>query len=270
MAIMQYMDEILIEEKKYISSKQAAKMTGYAKDYIGQLCREGRVPARLVGRSWYVLESAIQDHRFGNQEKEVESMHPVSAVSLTHTWESTRYESSYPETIPSLNRLQKTENATAGMDGGDDRGIIELSRLHDSWKAWFDRVGEAVPTVDTSIAVPEAEEVVAVEEKSNVVIEEIEEEVSIPLHVMVEKRPLREILPIERVELKRESVEFMTEDTSAQDTNRRNLLGVLRAAVAFVAVITAVLAAANSGYFDSFFISNSRAGFISGMSILNK
>ncbi|MHB1163603.1 MAG: hypothetical protein ACYCZZ_03760, partial [Minisyncoccota bacterium] len=63
------MDELLIEGKKYISSKQAAKITGYAKDYIGQLCREGRVSARLVGRSWYVLEAAIQDHRFGAVEE---------------------------------------------------------------------------------------------------------------------------------------------------------------------------------------------------------
>ena len=62
------MDELVIGDKKYVSSKQAAKVTGYAKDYIGQLCREGRVPARLVGRSWYVLESAIHDHRFGDQK----------------------------------------------------------------------------------------------------------------------------------------------------------------------------------------------------------
>ena len=62
------MDELVIGDKKYISSKRAAEVTGYAKDYIGQLCREGRVEARLVGRSWYVLDSAIQEHRFGQVE----------------------------------------------------------------------------------------------------------------------------------------------------------------------------------------------------------
>jgi len=37
-------------------------MTGYAKDYIGQLAREGKVPATRVGRAWYVDESAIRSH----------------------------------------------------------------------------------------------------------------------------------------------------------------------------------------------------------------
>lgn len=37
------MDELIIGEKTYLSSKRAAKITGYAKDYVGQLCREGRV-----------------------------------------------------------------------------------------------------------------------------------------------------------------------------------------------------------------------------------
>ena len=107
------MEEIFIEEKKYISSKRAAKITGYAKDYIGQLCREGRVPARLVGRNWYVLETAIQDHRFGDSEviELKENAKIASSVPvLPPTWETPRYESS-PE----------SEGA------------------QDSWRAWFDR-----------------------------------------------------------------------------------------------------------------------------------
>jgi hypothetical protein len=62
------MDEITLDDKTYVSSKRAAKITGYAKDYVGQLCREGRVEARLVGRNWYVLESSIREHRFGAPE----------------------------------------------------------------------------------------------------------------------------------------------------------------------------------------------------------
>ncbi len=62
------MDELTLDGKKYLSSKGAAKITGYAKDYVGQLCREGRVTARLVGRSWYVLEDSIRAHRFGGEK----------------------------------------------------------------------------------------------------------------------------------------------------------------------------------------------------------
>ncbi len=57
----------MFDGKRFISTKKASEMTGYAKDYVGQLAREGRVQARLVGRSWYVEEEAVKNHRFGNQ-----------------------------------------------------------------------------------------------------------------------------------------------------------------------------------------------------------
>ena len=62
------MDSLEFDGQVYVSTKRAAEITGYAKDYVGQLCREGRVTARLVGRSWYVSESSIKEHRFGIQE----------------------------------------------------------------------------------------------------------------------------------------------------------------------------------------------------------
>lgn len=102
------MDELTIDDKKYISSKRAAKLTGYAKDYIGQLCREGRVPARLVGRTWYVLESAVEDHRFGQKKSEPEvpkgKVSPEN-TSVTSTWESPHYEATPTEVLPSINRM---------------------------------------------------------------------------------------------------------------------------------------------------------------------
>lgn len=56
-------DELKLEGKKYISSKRAARISGYTKDYIGQLCRAGALPARMVGRSWYIEEQALKAHR---------------------------------------------------------------------------------------------------------------------------------------------------------------------------------------------------------------
>lgn len=51
-------DELFLEGKNYISSKQAALATGYAQDYIGQLARGGLINAQRVGGLWYVsLES---------------------------------------------------------------------------------------------------------------------------------------------------------------------------------------------------------------------
>jgi len=57
------MDELTIEGELYISSKRAARISGYTKDYIGQLCRAGSLPSKMVGRSWYVKEHALKEHR---------------------------------------------------------------------------------------------------------------------------------------------------------------------------------------------------------------
>ena len=64
------MDELEIQGQKYISSKRAAKLTGYAPDYVGQLARGGKVDATRVGRSWYVSESSILKHVGGENSEE--------------------------------------------------------------------------------------------------------------------------------------------------------------------------------------------------------
>lgn len=268
---MLYMDEILIGEKKYVSSKQAAKMTGYAKDYIGQLCREGRVPARLVGRSWYVLESAIQDHRFGNQEAEVHSVQPPSDISLTQTWESTRYESSNAETLPSLNRLQKAETAPVA-EREEGHAAVQLSQLHDSWREWFAHVGEASVPAEESAQASIAP--AAIEEKEEKDIEETVEEVIVPLHIVTEKRSLREILPIERIKTIDEKKERVAVPVVSEERElvreRISVSYLIHAFVVLIAVISGSLAVAGSGYFDSFFISNSQASVLAGISTINK
>jgi hypothetical protein len=62
-------DELEIQGKKYISSKRAAELTGYAKDYVGQLARAGKVPGTRVGRAWYVEETAFLSHFSPEREK---------------------------------------------------------------------------------------------------------------------------------------------------------------------------------------------------------
>lgn len=55
-------DELILKQRRYISAKRAAKICDYANDYVGQLCREGRVEAVRVGRNWYVEEASILEH----------------------------------------------------------------------------------------------------------------------------------------------------------------------------------------------------------------
>ena len=252
MAILLAMDEILIEEKKYVSSKQAAKVTGYAKDYIGQLCREGRVPARLIGRSWYVLESAIHDHRFGKEEIEPESMirsasRPLkNAISLN--WESPRYEAFLAEKLPSVNRLRNVDSSSA--ENVENVQNEASQHLQDSWKAWFDRVVDSEVVVDTpGEIVQEVEEV-----KEG-------EEVHIPIHTVYELPP-ETLLPRRRPET---SLQYGMQKEQKQGVKSGGIAGFAKVTGTLFAVLMAVLAAIGTGYFDKYIVSVSQASVISGI-----
>lgn len=251
------MDEILIEEKKYVSSKQAAKITGYAKDYIGQLCREGRVPARLVGRSWYVLESAIQDHRFGNQDQmtEVKATSVEDTDSPTKIWEFPRYESVPVETLPALNRLVESE---------------PTNDLHDSWKAWFDHTatGEQPsserPVLSEDVNINRKEE----EKEEMLGIKMEEDEVAVPLRV-VTWQPSPQAVP---------AVEAYNDTDTHEETPsivlQKSFVGrmfmALKIGILFIAVLSLVLAVINSGYADKYIKSFRQASILSGISTYNK
>ncbi len=143
-----YMDELTIDEKVYVSSKRAAKITGYAKDYVGQLCREGRVDARLVGRNWYVLEASIMEHRFGatpTDQKEPaaetvrEATEPAIQISkaVTDTWDAPSYQPEVPAVLPSLEVKESIPTA-------DTRKVV--SEMQEAWQEWF---AERKPGLET-------------------------------------------------------------------------------------------------------------------------
>jgi len=252
------MDELIIGDKKYVSSKQAAKVTGYAKDYIGQLCREGRVPARLVGRSWYVLESAIHDHRFGDQKTAQEMQREAAPVEsmFSPTWESPRYEASSPEgeSISAASRIE---------DAGSPQN------LQDSWKEWFDRIADA------GIAAPTAGGNKETEESEDE--ERVEEEVNVPIHAVYRKPP-EELLPrrmadkdlyeaVSEPELRIVS-RYEVSEAPRQGRGRARL--ILQTAGSLFALVVAVLAVLGTGYFDEYFISNSQVGAVAGVSLYNR
>ena len=45
--------------KEFISAKEAARITGYTSDYVGQLWRGGKIQSRMVGRVWFVNKDSI-------------------------------------------------------------------------------------------------------------------------------------------------------------------------------------------------------------------
>ena len=269
MAILLCMEEILIEEKKYVSSKRAAQITGYAKDYVGQLCREGRVPARLVGRGWYVLESAIQDHRFGNPEpleENVKESKDSIESPIDKTWEFPRYEATQPEVLPSINRLQE-EKVVASAE--EDQNMPE--HLQESWRAWFDQVDEQkiAQTEETPIEESVQEKPVLQEKEESVeeIIEETpeitSEEVSIPIHA-IKPRVTEEI----SVDVTKDNKKY----TPRSATSVRNdvILRSVQIAGAAIALVMVCLAAIGSGYFDTYVVSNRQVQIAAGVFLYNK
>ncbi|HEY4500948.1 MAG TPA: hypothetical protein VJI70_01615 [Candidatus Paceibacterota bacterium] len=273
------MDEILIEEKKYISSKRAAKVTGYAKDYIGQLCREGRVPARLVGRSWYVLEAAIQDHRFGATDVEHEKTE--QAVSHTpaepaiesskpglSTWEPPHYEAPLDEFLPSINRLKKADTDEVSTDK-------VLENLQDSWRTWFDRIAD---TAGTSPVIEKVEEITEgdVQEELTEVPKTREDEkkddegeVNVPIHAVYQEPP-RELLPYSIIEEQNEKQLRSLVHQERLSMGNRAAIRVIKIGSMLLAGVIVVVAIIGTGYLDKYIISGSLGRIISGTAVYNK
>lgn len=252
MPIIRAMDELLIEDKKYVSSKRAAKITGYAKDYIGQLCREGRVPARFVGRSWYVLETAIQDHRFGTADVQFEkSVETYPEPIISPKWEPPRYESSQDELLPSINRLRvdTSENSEE---------LTDSERLQDTWKTWFDRIAD-------SETVPTTEKVETDTEAKVEIIEKIYEEkpVDVPIHA-VYRQPPEELLP--------RSIHLEVRPSIPEIVSNVSTRGIMAVQVfsITIAFVTATLAVVGTGYLDEYIISNNQVRVIAGVGLYNK
>jgi hypothetical protein len=77
--------DLYFDGKKFISASRGAKLTGYVTDYIGQLCRDGKLDCRMVGRSWYVSLDSLISHKNanGNGTKSRSQKHNKKAVLIS-------------------------------------------------------------------------------------------------------------------------------------------------------------------------------------------
>lgn len=251
------MDELLIEEKRYISSKRAAKLTGYAKDYIGQLCREGRVPARLVGRSWYVLETAIQDHRFGDNKVMSVEEH-IEKKEIVSNWESPKYEA-ISEEAPVINFLHSSD-----VNDKEVEIPIESQNLHDSWRSWFDKVTQVEQSEKGEEKVVIKKLIKEEERHPAAQKQEIQEELKV---VGVSYTlPPKSLLPGNREEEKRQQEPLFTSKDRIQG-GANLLIGVTLVLIALSASLFAVL---NSGYADKLVISSRHFEIVTGLRVYNK
>ncbi len=82
-------DSLSVDGVLYISSKRAARESAYTKDYIGQLARAGKIDARLIGRSWYIREGALEVYKkegnISDEEEVIETDSKPIPLSEGHT-----------------------------------------------------------------------------------------------------------------------------------------------------------------------------------------
>lgn len=246
------MDELTIGDKTYISSKVAAKVTGYAKDYIGQLCREGRVEARLVGRNWYVLEPSIREHRFGKDEDQLDTAQKTQKETETAptNWQQPEYVTETPEFIPVLSlKPEPVEPLRSPV----------VANMQSAWHEWFMDKNKA-PAEVFDETTKSNEEILTVEE---VVPEETaNEEQEIYAELVALKRIedvelIEEEVPLKRIALTsmdlideepQDEAEETTDEEPVFESRKGSLVTKLVLAfVALIAVSVAVIGTGHSG-----------------------
>ena len=151
------MKELTLNGKRYLSTRRAADITGYTTDYVGQLARQGKVDAELVGRNWYVEEDAIKKHKFGEVEVVVSEEEDIEE--------------------PKLEVLMDTAEDVLAADVEEPVSVESevakvaenpLKEMEDAWQGWY--------KAQKSIATEEDEAILTRED-----IEKESEEVSIPI-----------------------------------------------------------------------------------------
>jgi hypothetical protein len=105
------MDELTDKGIKYISSKRAASISGYAKDYIGQLIRSGKLKATRVGRNWFVEEKSLlilagKHTPAPNLSPKIGILRSTARVSFPRTWSDVRYEGDAEPLLPILHKRE--------------------------------------------------------------------------------------------------------------------------------------------------------------------
>mgnify|MGYP000428944911 CR=1 FL=1 len=238
------MDELTIGDKIYVSSKKAAKITGYTKDYVGQMCREGRVEARLVGRNWYVLESSLMEHRFGAEEAvqeedgaPVEDSEPEEKEDV---WLAPTYKREEPVLVPPL----------IAREPDQEQAKQVVSDMQTAWQEWFSTQKDApknLPdgsedfTPDTLPAIVEEEEVILTR-----VHESVNEEKEIPEEFQPAEQVPLTIHREERIETpvqerKIQSEEVIQEEPAKQPVGRGLPMRTMFIAAAGLAVCVALI-----------------------------
>ena len=99
------MNTITIDSRKYVKATDIARELGYTADYVGQLCRARKVDAQLVGRSWYVSEDSIREHK----QTRYRSTKKTSRETITQSLEARDVDSKHSSSAPLIAHKDHTQ-----------------------------------------------------------------------------------------------------------------------------------------------------------------
>ncbi len=76
-------EELNLEGKTFISAKRASELTGYTRDYVGQLARGGKIEARRIDRVWFIERDSLLKHKV-QADQYIPTPPPVSSIAQPH------------------------------------------------------------------------------------------------------------------------------------------------------------------------------------------
>src|SRR3989344_325545 len=132
-------DEIYFDGVRFLSTVDAAARTGFSRDYIYRLCKEGQLAGRRIGKSWYVDNRSLDN--FVLEQHTVRSRRRED-LSKTRADEYQRKNQFHPE-IPQVHRevllrepLQNTPSPVEPIHHALARAVVRgahrvpLSKAH--------------------------------------------------------------------------------------------------------------------------------------------
>jgi len=262
------MNELTLDGKTYVSSRRAAEITGYAKDYVGQLCREGHVEARLVGRNWYVLESSIREHRFGKPSETI-----VTNKEPLPTWNQPKYIAEEPTQLPTFAQTEAVvdEAVTPTTAEEPQQPATILSDMEHAWRDWFTQREESRATEAVLDETPVVEEPIYIDETP--VAEDQERLVQI---ARVTDEPILDLSHRAEPHEEEEPEAIIIEERVSKRRGRRPAVGNLTIQSAFigVALVAVTLAVVGTGFGQKILGSSlyrlPEINFIAGVAEINK
>ncbi len=191
------MDTVTVQGEKYTKTAVLAKEFGYTTDYLGQLCREEKVDAELVGRAWYIKRDSLLEYRDSRYQN---SSIGYASTEQSHSKKSVPIEPQIDhKTLRIINNIsEKQASNLPPKYETDDQSLLPEVRKEvvGSSKAGepdlSERVDETHESAEVTIRIttPEAPERAKKGSLGAITIKSDEDTEGVPLSVLIkEKRP---------------------------------------------------------------------------------